>query len=188
MQIWRLRIGVLLGMAISLLLSSCTQFGPGYGGGPEYNSGFASQANVDYSLRLPATIDTNEKVVIVDPNLHVWGAYDATGKLVHAGPATAGGYWCLDVKRSCKTKHGVFRVHSLGDAECRSSIYPKPKGGGLMPFCMFFNGGQALHGALNGAVVEGNISHGCVRMRIHDAEWLRNNFVEVGTKVIIQSY
>jgi lipoprotein-anchoring transpeptidase ErfK/SrfK len=59
---------------------------------------------------------------------------------------------------------------------------------------MFFNGGQALHGSYQ--VVPANISHGCVRLRVKDAKWLRYNFAEeptaqnedLGTIVIIKSY
>ncbi len=43
-----------------------------------------------------------------------------------------------------------------------------------MPYCMFFNGNQGLHGSPY--VMEGNVSHGCVRLSVSDAEWLRFNF------------
>ena len=55
-----------------------------------------------------------------------------------------------------------------------------------MPYCMYFHGGQALHGSYE--VVNGNISHGCVRLHVNDARWLRFNFAEPGTKVIIKPY
>ena len=37
-------------------------------------------------------------------------------------------------------------------------------------------------------VVDGNASHWCVRLNVSDAEWLRFNFVHVGTKVMVKSY
>lgn len=55
-----------------------------------------------------------------------------------------------------------------------------------MPYCMFFNGNQALHGSHE--LAEGNISHGCVRISVDDAYWVRFNFANVGTKVIVMSY
>jgi lipoprotein-anchoring transpeptidase ErfK/SrfK len=55
-----------------------------------------------------------------------------------------------------------------------------------MPYCMFFNGNQGLHGSYN--VVDGNASHGCVRMTVSDAEWVRFNFANIGTKVIVRPY
>ncbi|OGT57734.1 MAG: hypothetical protein A3F43_02350 [Gammaproteobacteria bacterium RIFCSPHIGHO2_12_FULL_42_10] len=135
-------------------------------------------------------IDTGgRRVIIVDPSNHVWGAYDRDGTLVKAGLATAGGHVCPDDnERSCTTDIGTYRINSLGDADCKSRIYPKPNGGGLMPYCMYFSGGMALHGSPDGAVVEDNISHGCVRMRISDAEWLRYNFAQIGTKVVVLPY
>lgn len=137
---------------------------------------------------LPNTITSpGEKVVIVDPRVHAWGAYSANGKLLRSGLATAGASWCSDIGRPCRTKTGTFRIYSLGDSDCTSSKYPINEGGGApMPYCMYFNGSQGLHGSNN--VVAGNVSHGCVRMRESDAEWLRYNFVNVGTKVIVKSY
>lgn len=141
----------------------------------------------DYSSRLASNIDAKGKVVVVDPRVHAWGAYE-NGNLVKAGIATAGSSWCPDIGRPCRTSAGQFRVYSLGDETCKSKIFPVPKGGAPMPYCMFFHGGQALHGVHAGEVVEGNISHGCVRLQVSDAEWLRYNFVNVGTKVVVKPY
>ena len=141
----------------------------------------------DYSARMPKTIKSlGEKVVMVDPNVHAWGAYDAQGNLIKGGLATAGGNWCPDIKRRCHTKSGSFRINSLGAASCKSTLYPRPKGGAPMPYCMFFNGNQGLHGSYN--VVDGNASHGCVRLHVKDAEWLRFQFVNIGTKVVVKAY
>jgi lipoprotein-anchoring transpeptidase ErfK/SrfK len=164
-------------IALASVLTACATQGPG---------GYRSAS---YSSRLPQQINTGgEKVVVVDPKVNAWGAYGRDGKLVRAGIATAGNSWCSDIGRPCRTHVGTFRVRSLGSASCKSSIYPKPHGGGLMPYCMFFSGGQALHGSPDGAVVESNVSHGCVRMRIPDAEWMRFEFANVGTKVIVKPY
>lgn len=140
----------------------------------------------DYTQRMPSKIATGERTIVVDPNAHAWAAYGSDGYLLRAGLATAGGSWCADIKRPCKTRAGSYRIFSLGNANCKSSIYPLPRGGAPMPYCMFFNGNQGLHGSYN--VVEGNVSHGCVRLRVSDAEWIRHNFATTGTKVIIRSY
>ncbi|OGT46889.1 MAG: hypothetical protein A3E83_09025 [Gammaproteobacteria bacterium RIFCSPHIGHO2_12_FULL_41_20] len=143
----------------------------------------------DYAARLPQHRDTGgERMVLIDPDLHVWGAYDANGNLVRAGLVTAGADWCPDVGRRCHTKAGTFRVFSLGSYHCKSSIYPLPRGGAPMPYCMFFNRNQGMHGSPENALAEANLSHGCVRMHVYDAEWLRFNFVHVGTKVVVKSY
>ncbi len=55
-----------------------------------------------------------------------------------------------------------------------------------MPYCMFFNGNQGLHGSHE--LAEGNISHGCVRISVDDAYWVRFNFANIGTKIIVMSY
>lgn len=146
----------------------------------------------DYGSRIPQTIDTRgQKIVLIDPNEHTWGAYDRDGNLIRAGIATAGGEVCppdAEDEENCQTGVGTFHITSMGDEDCYSKKYPRPDGGGLMPYCMYFNGGQALHGSPDNIVVENNVSHGCVRMRIPDAEWMRNNFAQVGTKVIVMPY
>ncbi len=141
----------------------------------------------NYKSRLPKQISSSgERVIIVNPRSHVWGAYTPSGKLIRAGLATAGGKWCSDIGRPCRTKTGVFRIHSLGNSDCISSIYPVGEGGAPMPYCMFFNGSQGLHGSDH--LAEANISHGCVRVSVNDAEWIRYHFAQIGTKVIIESY
>ena len=135
-----------------------------------------------------------EKVIVVDPRNHVWGAYNPKGKLIRWGIATAGSDICPEGGNSCRTKSGSFRIYSLGDGSCTSSKYPVPGGGASMPYCMYFNGSQALHGSSD--VEFNNVSHGCVRIHLDDAKWLRYQFVEApsaanhyrGTKVIIQPY
>jgi L,D-transpeptidase ErfK/SrfK len=152
---------------------------------------------LDYSP-LPLNIpSTGEKLIIVDleDNKNAWGAYDEDGSLVRWGPASGGSNYCRDLGRRCHTKAGQFRIYSLGDEGCKSTKFPLGRGGAPMPYCMYFNGGQALHGS-PGEVVRGNISHGCVRLFVDDAEWLRFNFVEEpdsennyrGTRVIVKQY
>lgn len=144
--------------------------------------------NVDYEDRLPQHISTSEKTVLVDPRVHAWGAYDSSGNLVRGGNASAGSNYCPDLGHQCHTKVGTFRVFSLGGPGCVSHIFPIPRGGAPMPYCMYFNNGQALHGVPDSEVGDGNFSHGCVRMHVGDAEWLRYNFVNIGTKVVIRPY
>ena len=150
---------------------------------------------LDYSP-FPQQIEApQEKVIVVDLNKEAWGAYDDSGTLVRWGPATGGRDICPDSDDSCRTKPGDYRVYSLGSSDCVSSKFPVPDGGAPMPYCMFFNGGQALHGS-PGGVIRANVSHGCVRMFVQDAEWLRYDFVDPpmaendyrGTRVVILPY
>lgn len=129
---------------------------------------------------------TGSRIVIVDPNEHAWGAYNAEGMLVAQGPASTGKAYCPDIGGPCKTPAGTFAVYRKGGADCKSTIFPIPEGGAPMPYCMFFNRGYALHGSND--VPNYNASHGCVRMHPSDAEWLSNNFVKVGTQVQILPY
>lgn len=136
----------------------------------------------------------HEKLIVVHPSDHVWGAYLGNGKLVRWGVATAGGNTCRDDGANCKTSIGNFRIYSLGTESCVSKKYPEPHGGAAMPYCMFFNGGMALHGSPD--VKFNNVSHGCVRIHVADAKWLRYHFVEGpsrsnnyrGTRIQIKDY
>tara|TARA_R110000868_G_scaffold203421_7_gene451245 strand:+ start:2176 stop:2718 length:543 start_codon:yes stop_codon:yes gene_type:complete len=173
---------------VTLALTSCSSY---HSRDTSYTSAQKAESRsslpANYASRLPQTMQTHGKrVVLVDPKVHAWGAYDSSGKLIKAGLATAGGYYCKDVGRACKTPAGTFRINSLGAASCKSSLYPKPNGGAPMPYCMFFNKNIGFHGSAY--VMEGNQSHGCVRMKVADAEWMRYNFAKIGTKVIVKPY
>ena len=170
----------------TLALTSCSTYHSRDTAFTAEQKGETTQYSADYSSRIPSHINTSERTVMVDPNVHAWGAYDHTGNLVKSGLATAGAYYCPDIKRGCKTSAGSFRVQSLGASTCKSTRYPLPRGGAPMPYCMFFNKNQGLHGSQY--VMEGNESHGCVRLNVADAEWLRFNFVNVGTKVVVKPY
>lgn len=145
-----------------------------------------------FPLNIPSP---NEKVVMVDPDELAWGAYDADGTLLRWGPISAGADFCKDLDRECHTHEGSFRVYSLGSSDCFSTKFPLPDGGAPMPYCMYFENGQALHGEPNG-LPGYNASHGCVRMYVNDAEWLRYDFIEGptagnsyrGTKILVKSY
>jgi lipoprotein-anchoring transpeptidase ErfK/SrfK len=146
-------------------------------------------APVPENIKPPA-----EKLILINPNRHAWGAYTEEGRLIRWGIATSGSNWCRDLGRSCRTKAGSFRIYTLGDESCISSKFPLGEGGAPMPYCMFFNSGQALHGS--NEVVSGNVSHGCVRLHVSEAKWLRYHFVEApninnhfrGTKVVVVPY
>lgn len=139
---------------------------------------------------LPERIATNEKLILIDPKNHFYGAYRANGTLIRWGIATTGSLQCRDSNETCLTQIGVFRIYSLGNENCVSKKY----GGAQMPYCMYFKGGQAIHGSTE--IQSANLSHGCVRVHIADAQWLRYHFVEgpssmnqyKGTKVIISQY
>lgn len=176
-------LSFLMVCSASLALCSCSSMSSSDG----MSSG-ASYASADFSSRLPSSISsTGKKVVLVDPNVHAWGAYE-NGQLVRSGQASAGSDWCSDLGRRCHTAAGTFHINSLGSANCKSTMFPIPRGGAPMPYCMFFNRNEALHGVPEGEVGEGNFSHGCVRLHVADAEWLRFNFATIGTTVIVKPY
>lgn len=137
------------------------------------------------AFSLPSSISApGEKVIVVDTREHSWGAYTPNGQLIHSGIVGTGKSWCADMNMPCPTSTGSFRIRTLGSAGCKSPSFPLPKGGAPMPYCMYYTRLQALHGYPH--VEKGNVSHGCVRMTVSDARWIRFNFAEIGTLVYIQ--
>ncbi len=170
---------------LAVLLCSCSTITP-----PPKKTAQAPNplpSSATFAERMPKSINpSGENAIVVDPNVHAWGAYNAEGELLRGGLATSGADWCPDIHRRCHTRSGTFRIQSLGAASCKSSIYPLGRGGAPMPYCMFFDGSQGLHGSYE--LRDGNASHGCVRLPVDDAEWIRFQFAHIGTKVIVKSY
>jgi len=130
---------------------------------------------------------TGRKVFIFDPRAAAWAAYDAQGHRVQTGSASGGKDYCEDVGRGCRTVTGTFHVYSKKGEDCRSSVYPIETGGGArMPYCMHFSGGYSIHAAYE--VPNYNSSHGCIRVLPSAAKWLNQDFMDIGTTVIVKPY
>ncbi len=130
---------------------------------------------------------TGRKVFVFDPKATAWAAYDAQGNRVETGSASGGKDFCEDVGRPCRTVTGTFRVYSKKGEECKSSLYPiETHGGARMPYCMHFSGGYSIHAAYE--VPNYNASHGCIRVLPSAAKWLNQNFMDVGTTVVVKPY
>lgn len=132
----------------------------------------------------PLNRDTNgRKLLLVSLGQQAFGAYDASGELVHWGPISGGKRYCPDVGRGCSTIKGSFKIFRKQGPECISSKFPiETNGGAPMPYCMHFKGGFALHGS---TLPGYHASHGCVRLFFDDAKWLNQNFISIGTPVIV---
>jgi len=125
------------------------------------------------------------KAFIYDPRSLRWKA-TKNGKVIRSGRGSGGSNYCRDVKRACRTPTGTFRMIGKRGVNCRSSRYPLGKGGAPMPYCMFFSKYYAIHGSPD--VPNYNASHGCIRVKPHDARWLYHQFMEIGTKVVVKPY
>lgn len=123
---------------------------------------------------------------VFNPKTYHYQAINDEGKVIKTGKASGGAAWCPDIKRSCRTPVGHYRVWSKGGATCKSSRYPRPRGGAPMPYCMFFSKYYAVHGSYD--VPNRNASHGCIRVTPSDAKWLSHQFMNIGTKVVVKPY
>lgn len=128
---------------------------------------------------------SNGNMVKVDLGKLAWAAYDDNGNLIKWGSASGGRSFCPDIGKACKTVTGTHTFYSKKGENYKSNLFPVPKGGAPMPYCMHFQGGYALHG---GAVPDFNATHGCIRVPVQEAQWLNHNFVKLGTTKIDISY
>jgi len=130
---------------------------------------------------------TGEKIFIFDPKVSAWAAYDENGQRVMTGGASGGKNYCEDVSAPCRTITGTFRVYNKRGVNCRSGEYPvETFGGAKMPYCMYFHRGYTIHAAFE--VPSYSSSHGCVRVLPSAAKWLNEQFITIGTRVIVLSY
>jgi len=80
------------------------------------------------------------------------------------------------------TVKGRFRIHSkYRSTTMAGSDYRYPN----VPYVMFFYKGYSMHGCYWHSNFGQPMSHGCVNMRISDAQWLYN-WAPVGTLVIVR--
>lgn len=126
------------------------------------------------------------RLFVFSPRLKLWAAYNGSGRRVAIGRANGGAGYCADIGRSCRTPVGMFRIYSKGSPYCKSSKFPRPRGGAPMPYCMFFRGGYAIHGSPY--ISNRNTSHGCIRVKTGAARWLHGSFISHGTKVLVLPY
>lgn len=131
---------------------------------------------------------TGEKRFYFDPKVSAWAAYDEEGNRLMTGSASGGIDACEEnATQSCRTVTGTFRIYNKRGLDCRSGEYPvSTKGGAKMPYCMYFYQGFTIHAAYE--VPEHPSSHGCVRVFPSAAKWLNEQFMQIGTKVIILAY
>ncbi len=137
----------------------------------------------------------NEKTILINQKQLAFGAYDEQGELMWWGPISSGIRHCSSPDGTCLTPTGSFRIIRKQDEDCISTVFPQrangDNGGALMPYCMHFFRGFALHGS--DSVPGYRASHGCVRMFKEDARWLNEEFITLpggdsqGTRVIIDS-
>jgi hypothetical protein len=133
----------------------------------------------------PAIEPAYSNRIVIDLDELAWGAYSAEGELLKWGPISGGKDYCADVKQPCPTLQGDFIIYRTGTGKCKSKKFPIGKGGAKMPWCMFYDGGYAIHGSYE--VPGYHASHGCVRTFIEDAHWLNRYFIHPGwTRVIIR--
>lgn len=135
------------------------------------------------SLASPTTFANS---FVFNPNTLTWKAIDSNGQVVRTGKGSGGRKYCPDIKRGCKTPSGSFNIISKGGPGCKSSKYPLGRGGAPMPYCMFFSRYYGIHGSYD--VPNYNASHGCIRVQPGEARWLSQNFIKIGTRVIVKPY
>ncbi|MFA5133490.1 MAG: L,D-transpeptidase [Patescibacteria group bacterium] len=126
----------------------------------------------------------HEKVVIWNPELLAWAAYDEKGKLVNWGPGLGGADSCEGKVGSCRTPSGIFEALQQKGVGHRSDLYPTGCKGAecsWMPYAVKVReDGLSMHGSK--WFIGRHASHGCVRLFTADAKWLNKKFFDYKTK------
>ncbi len=153
-----------------------------------YNGSVHSYSHHPYgSSRFPDQIRApGHKLFIFSPHYRAWAAYESDGSRVATGIANGGNSFCPDLGQSCPSPVGMHAVYMKGSYDCKSRKFPVGVGGAPMPYCMYFKGGYAIHGSPY--LSNNNTSHGCIRVTTDAARWLSENFMSVGTKVMVMGY
>lgn len=126
------------------------------------------------------------RLFIYNPETLTWKVYDRDGSFVRSGRGSGGRSYCPDIGRRCRTPVGTFSVIAKEGPDFKSSRYPVPRGGAPMPYAMFFTTNFAIHGSYE--LPGYNASHGCIRVTPTDARWLSQNFLDYGSRVVVQPY
>lgn len=143
--------------------------------------------NIDETVFPTSRKPERQNIFIFSPREHRWAVYNQDGERVGFGRATGGKDFCDDVKSECRTVIGKFQVFRKEDKDCASKTFPIDEGGGApMPYCMFFYKGYAIHGSDH--VIDGNVSHGCVRVTRRAAQWIHENYIHQGSYVLVLPY
>lgn len=171
---------IFLSFAALSLIGCASTYVAGSDGG---NSNYYSKAVNHFPTHRAAT---GKKTFVFSPRYKVWAAYDENGNRVKVGPATGGSDRCPDQNRSCRTVTGKYSVLRKGEADCTSGKYPLGEGGAPMAYCMHFYKGFSIHGAPG--FPDYHHSHGCIRVTNQDARWLNEDFLNVGSSVVVQPY
>ncbi|MCD5381322.1 MAG: L,D-transpeptidase [Candidatus Pacebacteria bacterium] len=137
-------------------------------------SPFAQEIMTDY-----------KDLFVFSPQLLAWAHY-LDGQLISWGPAVGGKSWCGDIRKTCRTKVGIFSFTETANVRRRSSSFPvgcvdKDSDGNIisrkqcarMPyFVRFTNQGQGIHSrTMRGR----NASHGCVGVFLSDVVYISNH-------------
>jgi lipoprotein-anchoring transpeptidase ErfK/SrfK len=136
--------------------------------------------------------------IVIDLKNFRWVAFDgndpANAEVVRTGAASGGRRWCPDIKRKCKTPLGMWKVLSKRGPHYRSPLYPIGCGVGKAVKCApmphyvkFRHSGEGIHGSNADWKNPKHESHGCVRVRTEDAQWINEN-TNRDTTIIVLPY
>src|SRR5690606_29575950 len=101
MTSWALNVKVISRMLLVISIGCLMLIGNG--------SLFASQGFSGKPILL-----ASNNTFIFSPRTLVWKAINENGKVVKSGMGSGGMHYCSDIRRSCRTPVGVFRIISKG--------------------------------------------------------------------------
>lgn len=172
--------------AVSLSLMACSAVNNGSNNLNDPPENYQSSGVAPQDAFPTKRAASSKRTFIFSPKDMAWAAYDKEGNRVRTGLASGGSYACPETGNDCRTVRGNFHVISKGDEDCKSGKYPLGEGGAPMAYCMRFYKGYAIHGG-NGTP-NAHHSHGCIHVTEQAAKWLNEDFLNIGSNVIVGPY
>lgn len=114
-------------------------------------------------------------------------------RILFRSVAAGGKLWCRDIRRSCKTPSGHYRIGKKHGPNYRSKSYPikcaqKEACGASMPYYLQFSGEKfGIHGGFVPREPLAHVSHSCIRIPVENAKRLFD-MVSPGTPVTVLPY
>jgi len=127
-------------------------------------------------LSFAADISTTDKLITVDlgkQKLYAWEG----GRIQKEFSVSTG-------MRYTPTVRGSFKIYIKNEKQNMKGSYPpyEPYFLKNVPYVMFFKGSYAIHGTYWHNKFGSRASHGCVNLRVEDAQWVYE-WAPMGTRV-----
>jgi len=137
------------------------------------NPAIANEVRNKIAYRIMQLQESNQRWIEIDLSTQRLVAWEGN-KAVYAIVVSTG-------KSSTPTRVGTFAIQTkYRTARMTGADYDLPD----VPYTMYYDGGNAIHGAYWHNLFGNPVTHGCTNVAVNHAKWLFN-WAKVGTPVVV---